>query len=122
MEAPRNMQGTVMGLYWFVAGIGYFIGICLPYIFQHADNIYINRKLINCDKIDEYFFILAAFLFIYSLIFVFISKTADLGLNSEIIEPRPIGSVEPTPELTRKNRSTRKHVNPDLVSSTSTAG
>lgn len=117
MEAPRNMQGTVMGLFWFMAGIGYFIGIGLPYMFKYVDNIWENIKFINSDKLYEYFFILAGFLFAYSILFIVISCVTDLGLKNEIIEPRSEDASE-TPIPRRR----RQHVNADLRSSASTNG
>ena len=122
MEAPRNMQGTVMGLFWFMAGIGNFIGIGLPYLFKYVDDIFISSQFINSDKLYEYFFILAGFLFAYSLVFIFISQVTDLGLSNEIVEPRELGSVPETPELRRRNPSRRRQVNPDMTTSSSTSG
>ncbi|XP_067928099.1 solute carrier family 15 member 4-like [Watersipora subatra] len=106
MEAPMNMQGIVMGLFWFCAGIGYFIGVALPYIFSVIGGIWKDPVYINCDKLDLFFYILAVVLILFSIIFVFISKNTDLGLTTEI----HVGqhhlipdSVTTTPQLGRRN-------------------
>ncbi|XP_067933359.1 solute carrier family 15 member 4-like [Watersipora subatra] len=38
MEAPRNMQSFVMGLFWLCVGSGYFIGATFPYFLWHSGN------------------------------------------------------------------------------------
>lgn len=82
MEAPVNMQGVVMGLFWFCAGIGNFIGVCLPYIFSHIYGIWQNSVYINCDRLDIFFYTLAVLLFLFSLVFILLAKHTDLGLTN----------------------------------------
>ena len=102
MESPVNMQGVVMGLFWFAAGIGTFIGVALPYLFE---NLYIwqDQTFINCDRLDLFFYILALFLFVYSCVFICIAKYSDLRLTNviEVIAPK---EVDTPPSVRRIGR------------------
>ncbi|XP_064620190.1 solute carrier family 15 member 4-like [Lineus longissimus] len=71
--SPKSMQGLIMGLFYFMSGIGSFLGTAIMYIFQGIWFFTWDRGDINCrflcswdtDKIcaecrmDYYFFVLA---------------------------------------------------------------
>ena len=115
MESPVNMQGVVMGLFWFAAGIGNFIGVALPYLFGDILYIWNDPIYINCDRLDLFFFFLAMFLFVYSCIFICIAKYADLRLTNviEVRAPRP---VDTPPSVRRRRRRISSNVNDDFGS------
>jgi len=81
-ESPVHMQGLSMGLFWFSIGIGNFIGLALTTIFQVTNNI-------NCGKLDIYFYALAFFLGVCTIIFYKCSTYFHLGLDWRIILPEP---------------------------------
>lgn len=100
MESPRNLQGTAMGLFWFVGGIGSFIGLALPYVFSSL-GIWPDPTYMNCNRLDLFFYIFAASLLISSVIFGIIASRCDLSLDKIIIDQSPdiLSSVTLTPEL-----------------------
>lgn len=117
MEAPDNMQGIVMGLFWFCAGVGNFIGAALPYLFSDIWAIWKNSIYINCDRLDLFFYILAVFLLFFSIVFVLIAKYTDLGLTNVIGDRRPT-STEPdsrpsTPNPRRRRLATAVNTSSD---------
>ncbi|XP_067928098.1 solute carrier family 15 member 4-like [Watersipora subatra] len=85
VEAPRNMQGIVMGALWCAAGLGDFIGLSLPYVFYALD-IWADLTNINCMRLDISLYILALFLIMFSILFAYIAKQHDLSLSKVIID------------------------------------
>jgi len=82
MKSPPYMQGLSMGLFWFSSGIGYFVGLALMATFQVTENI-------NSGLLDVYFYVLALFLGVYTLLFYKCATYFHLGLDRMIIIPLP---------------------------------
>ena len=116
-KSPVNMQGIVMGLFWFSAGIGNFIGVSLPYVFKNFLDIWKDETFINCDRLDLFFYFLAMFLLVYSGLFIFIVKKTDLKLTSaiKVVAPKVKETLHDSPPSVRR----RQHESPLLLDDSS---
>ena len=104
--SPQFMQGIVIGLFWLSAGIGDFLSIALPNIFQaiyiDGQSLWPNKLFINCDRLDTYFFTLSIFVFVCSIFFIAIVKNCDLHLETKAVELTTVIQPIATPEVRRK--------------------
>jgi len=95
-----------MGLFWFAAGIGSFVGIALPHIFR--ESFWRSDRQINCDRLDIYLAILALFLLISLVFFGVVNRCSDLGLDKAIVTNQVVKdtqSVPSTPQALRREQS-----------------
>ena len=96
-QAPRSMQGIIMGLFWFTQGIGSLVGTASISWFQGVFFYRWKNQNINCripcphtghhDRfcyqchLDYYFFCLAGLQVVGLTIFIIISAKLDIGTN-----------------------------------------
>lgn len=104
MEAPRSMQGLIMGLYYTSVGVGYLIGAALPPLFSF------DLSRINLLRLDYYFYGLGVTMILCSILFALITKNCNLNLNRIIAkETRTQLSNATTPVLGRRVQRSRSN-------------
>ncbi|XP_035208785.1 solute carrier family 15 member 4-like [Stegodyphus dumicola] len=77
-QAPSTMQSAVMGLYYFCAGIGSFIGVAAWGIFNRIIKPHMHSSNINYVELHYYFFALAVIQLLTLIVFCFISKNLKI--------------------------------------------
>ncbi|NXF56794.1 S15A3 protein, partial [Ciccaba nigrolineata] len=77
-EAPESMKGAIMGLFFFISGVGSLLGSGLLTLFSLPTHGWMRCPegygSINSCRVDNYFFLLAGIQSITCLIFTWISR------------------------------------------------
>ena len=83
-EAPKSLQGVIMGVYLFTQGLGGFVGGALVVIVNaitgatdesrkwYPDKNYINSKV---PHLAYYFFLLAGLMFLNFIVYIFVAAS-----------------------------------------------
>ena len=83
VEAPKSMQGIVLGVFWSINGIASFLGIVIINIFKGTWFIYTDKSGINCESchLDYYFFMLAGLQVFGIVVFSVSAKLLKMGVR-----------------------------------------
>ena len=73
-QSPLYLQGVVMGLNLATIGIGFYVAGALAAIAKKASGDTWYPQDLNDGKLENYFFFLAAVMFLNFLVFVFIAR------------------------------------------------
>ncbi|CAK6449576.1 unnamed protein product [Pipistrellus nathusii] len=91
-EAPRSMQGAVMGIFFSLSGVGSLLGsglvalLSLPRGWLHCPE---DQGNINNCRMDRYFFLLAGVQVAAALLFVWISRRYERAARSPAAQSGP---------------------------------
>lgn len=90
-EAPKSLQGAVMGIYLLTTGLGTYLGAALVAIVNaitgaHGESgeWYPNKDHINDGKLANYFFLLAGLMFLNFILYIFVA--CDFKVKKETSE------------------------------------
>ena len=79
-EAPKSLQGVIMGVYLLTIGLGTFIGAALVAIVNKFSGAsgekykwYPEKAYINDGQLAYYFFLLAGIMFLNFIVYVFVA-------------------------------------------------
>ena len=77
-EAPKLLQGVIMGVYHFTFGLGSFVGVALIVIVNAgaADGShkwYPDENYINQGRLAYFFFLLAGLMFLNFIVYIFVA-------------------------------------------------
>ena len=90
-EAPKSLQGVIMGVYLFTQGLGGFVGAALVVIVNaitgatdesnkwYPDKNYINSKV---PHLAYYFFLLAGLMFLNFMLYIFVAVSFKKKIES----------------------------------------
>lgn len=89
VEAPKSMQGIVLGIFWSINGLASFLGICLLNVFKGTWFHYTpsDPAGINCADdqghchLDYYFFTLAALQITGLALFSLCARSLKMGIR-----------------------------------------
>lgn len=84
IEAPRSMQGLIMGLFWLCQGVGSILGTATMQIFHGIWFESGDYGDINCSKchLGYYFFFLASLQLLGIVAFIIITHWLGIGYRS----------------------------------------
>ncbi|XP_027714650.1 solute carrier family 15 member 3 [Vombatus ursinus] len=94
-EAPRSMQGAIMGIFYFLSGVGSILGSGLVALLSlpeggwlHCPTDYGN---INNCRLDLYFFLLAGIQAVTALLFLWIANQYERSAPASTCRPEKEG-------------------------------
>ncbi|KAL5017669.1 hypothetical protein ScPMuIL_007258 [Solemya velum] len=91
LVAPKSMKGIIMGLFYFLSGVGSFVGTGLMYAFKNIFFSSDDHGDINClcfgkEKrschLDYYFFVLAGIELLGLFVFLYVARKFNLSQYS----------------------------------------
>ena len=123
-EAPKSLQGVIMGVYLFTQGLGSLVGGALVGIVNpitgatdesrkwYPDKSYINSKI---PHLAYYFFLLAGLMFLNFILYIFVAvsfkkkeSARKANLLADSIANKQLSGV-PREELQDDGRSPDRH-------------
>ena len=115
-RAPPHLQGTVMGFFDLMTGIGYFLGLgifailrgakLLKFINHIRDDI-ANVTIIGNSRLDSYFLILAAMILVTIIVYIIF----DIKYNIEVHEVSSANKAKYKSSITHPKLNVSDRVN-----------
>ncbi|EDV23753.1 uncharacterized protein TRIADDRAFT_57267 [Trichoplax adhaerens] len=118
-RAPPHLQGTVMGFFDLMTGVGYFLGLGVLAILRSVDLLKLISRVRNTpgmgvfenSRLDTYFLILAAMIFLTIVIFIIF----DIKYNIDVLNVTSSAKVTSNKDVTQSglyiNDRVNSHVN-----------
>ncbi|XP_020831722.1 solute carrier family 15 member 3 isoform X2 [Phascolarctos cinereus] len=95
-EAPRSMQGAIMGIFYFLSGVGSILGSGLVALLSLPEGGWLHCPMdygnINNCRMDFYFFLLAGIQAATALLFLWIANRYERSAPTPVGRPEKEGS------------------------------